>query len=244
MEETNGYIDLYAHTEITKETNVWIDFKQAVAKGSVSDTMKMTFGADPLTNADLEIIKSSGDDCFADNRCHALLSSTFYLFEPAAALADADTDTSNSTEVTVSFGRGTFDYVNAFTHTFITNRTEYEGHAPEILAYSIGATVFRGTDAYYETAADYLASAAVTAWFDTQVTGVTGKHVASRGRMLEAVHGGAALHHSRCQSMFDIACIWVLLRIFWLTMFFSAALMRASHSRLIREADVTCVSGC
>ena len=44
-----------------------------------------------LTNADLEIIKSSGDDCFADNRCHALLSSTFYLFEPAAALADADT---------------------------------------------------------------------------------------------------------------------------------------------------------
>jgi len=177
VEETNGYIDITAHTEITEETNVWIDFKQAVVKGTVTGSMKMTFGADPLDDADLEIVKSSGDDCFADNRCHELVSSTFYLFEPAAALADADTDSSNSTEITVSFGRGTFDYVNAFTHTFITNRTEYEGHAPEILAYSIGASVFRGTDAYYETAADYLASGAVTLWFDTQVTAVAGKHV-------------------------------------------------------------------
>lgn len=180
VEETNGYIDITAHTEITEETNVWIDFKQAVVKGTVDGSMKMTFGADPLNAADLEIVKSAGDDCFADNRCHELVSSTFYLFEPAAALADADTDSSNSTEITVSFGRGTFDYVNAFTHTFITNRTEYEGHAPEILAYSIGASVFRGTDAYYETAADYLASGAVTLWFDTQVTAVAGKHVASR----------------------------------------------------------------
>ena len=180
VEETNGYIDITAHTEITEETNVWIDFKQAVVKGTVTGSMKMTFGADPLDDADLEIVKSSGDDCFADNRCHELVSSTFFLFEPAAALADADTDSSNSTEITVSFGRGTFDYVNAFTHTFITNRTEYEGHAPEILAYSIGASVFRGTDAYYRTAADYLASGAVTLWFDTQVTAVAGKHVASR----------------------------------------------------------------
>ena len=183
VDNTNGYIDISANTEITQETNVWIDFKQVVEPGDVNTEMKVNFGADPLDGADLTINKGgTGDSCFDDNRCHALFSSTFYLFEPNTELTD-NGETSNSTEVTVSFSRGTFDYVNAFTHTFITNRTEYDGHAPQILAHSfieagVETAVYRGTDAYYETEADLKSGPdSLVLYFDTRVEGVTGKFV-------------------------------------------------------------------
>jgi len=178
-------VDLEKTLSITKETNVVLEFSDAVKRGSYLSTLTMTFGSD-LTDADL-VVGGANTNCFSEGNCHSLFSSTFYIFEPAAALKDATT-TWNATEVSVSFPAGAFDYVNAFSYTFLTNSTTYDGRDPEIMAYQFGTqATYAGDEAYYGTTdsgaadeSDFLSwgdSDNLVLYFDTKVAGASDKYV-------------------------------------------------------------------
>jgi len=175
-------------TSITKTTNVILEFPQAVEPGSYSSTaLKMSFGPRDISGAELVIGGTTTSNCITAGTCHKLFSSKYYIFEPAADLQDTVT-TWNSTEVSVSFPTGAFDYVNAFSYTFITNRSDYSGHAPEIVAYSFDTAgeTYEGDVVYYEDAAlqSWESGETLSLYFDTKVVGASDKYVALRGGLL------------------------------------------------------------
>jgi hypothetical protein len=148
-------VDLSQATVVTKATNVVLQFPEAVEYTKmIGVASQLTFGISGV-DADLDIRTTGEQTCFdsayAGYGCFQLFSSTYYIFEPKDYLSDSVT-TYNSTEVTVSFTTGTFDYVNAFSYKFLTNRTDHGGRDPAILAYGFGSNLWSGEDpAYYLT---------------------------------------------------------------------------------------------
>jgi hypothetical protein len=190
-EVTGSPVDLSQATVITKATNVVLQFPEAVQYTKVIGVAsQLTFGVDGSTSADLDVRTTGEATCFdtgyAGFGCFQLFSSTYYIFEPQDYLADAVT-TYNSTEVTVSFTTGTFDYVNAFSYKFLTNRTDHEGRNPAILAYGFGSNLWRGDDPAYYLDAEGNDAGIYKEWsngvdtlvlyFDTKVKGQTGLYV-------------------------------------------------------------------
>jgi hypothetical protein len=151
-------VDLAVSTTISQETNVIFEFSDAVEHGKYADVtngLKLTFGSD-LTSADLTIGGSSGANCDKSEYCHRLFSGTYYIFEPKADLKDA-TSTSNATEVTVTVPKGAFDYVDAFSYTFLTNSTPAGGRDPELRVYEFATSskaYLAASGPYYSVATD------------------------------------------------------------------------------------------